>query len=303
MSAQRPGAQSWTRSLIELWGSPILTGSPSWPRSRRALWCRWRHRSEREGFCRSIRHGPSLNIGGIGSTGALLCRNFRTPLRRRRMPTGLPKRWKQFASSMTTRRRRRRRIAAPSHLHNPAFRSRTIRLRMGGFRGFRRSCACRSRRSSSPTGPKSPSASSARRTNSASRTVAVFAEEDKLALHRFKADEAYQIGKRPTARRSARSRPICHPRDHPRRARVAAPTPSIRATASSPRIPEFAEACAAAGITFIGPSPDTMRHARRQGLGAQPRGLGRRAGHAGDRSAARRHRGGEGDRRARSAIR
>ena len=27
------------------------------------------------------------------------------------------------------------------------------------------------------------------------RTVAVFAEEDKLALHRFKADEAYQIGK------------------------------------------------------------------------------------------------------------
>ena len=29
------------------------------------------------------------------------------------------------------------------------------------------------------------------------RTVAVFAEEDKLALHRFKSDEACQIGKRP----------------------------------------------------------------------------------------------------------
>ena len=27
------------------------------------------------------------------------------------------------------------------------------------------------------------------------KTVAVFAEEDKLALHRFKADEAYQIGR------------------------------------------------------------------------------------------------------------
>lgn len=27
------------------------------------------------------------------------------------------------------------------------------------------------------------------------RTVAVFAEEDKLSLHRFKADEAYQIGR------------------------------------------------------------------------------------------------------------
>ena len=27
------------------------------------------------------------------------------------------------------------------------------------------------------------------------RTVAIYAEEDKLALHRFKADEAYQVGK------------------------------------------------------------------------------------------------------------
>jgi hypothetical protein len=27
------------------------------------------------------------------------------------------------------------------------------------------------------------------------RTFAVYAEEDKLSLHRFKADEAYQIGK------------------------------------------------------------------------------------------------------------
>ena len=27
------------------------------------------------------------------------------------------------------------------------------------------------------------------------RTVAIYAEEDKLSLHRFKADEAYQVGK------------------------------------------------------------------------------------------------------------
>jgi len=27
------------------------------------------------------------------------------------------------------------------------------------------------------------------------RTVAIYAEEDKLGLHRFKADEAYQVGK------------------------------------------------------------------------------------------------------------
>ena len=29
------------------------------------------------------------------------------------------------------------------------------------------------------------------------KTVAIWAEEDKLALHRFKADEAYQVGKGP----------------------------------------------------------------------------------------------------------
>ncbi len=36
------------------------------------------------------------------------------------------------------------------------------------------------------------------------RTVAVYANEDKLALHRFKADESYLIGEG-----WGRSRPIC----------------------------------------------------------------------------------------------
>ena len=41
------------------------------------------------------------------------------------------------------------------------------------------------------------------------QTVAIYAEEDKLSLHRFKADEAYQIGKgrgpaRSLSRRSTR---------------------------------------------------------------------------------------------------
>jgi pyruvate carboxylase len=92
------------------------------------------------------------------------------------------------------------------------------------------------------------------------RTVGLYSEEDKLALHRFKADEAYLIG---------------------RGAHLARPLGPIEAYLSIPEIlrvaersgadaihpgygllsesPEFAEACAEAGITFIGPSAETMR--------------------------------------------
>ncbi|ODN72568.1 biotin carboxylase N-terminal domain-containing protein [Methylobrevis pamukkalensis] len=86
------------------------------------------------------------------------------------------------------------------------------------------------------------------------RTVAVFAEEDKLALHRFKADEAYQIGKG--------LGPIEAYLSIPEVIRVALESgadaihPGYGLLSESP---EFAEACAEAGITFIGPSPDTMR--------------------------------------------
>ena len=44
------------------------------------------------------------------------------------------------------------------------------------------------------------------------KTVAVYAEEDKLSLHRFKADEAYLIGEGLSPRR----RLSRDPRDHPR---------------------------------------------------------------------------------------
>ncbi len=86
------------------------------------------------------------------------------------------------------------------------------------------------------------------------KTVAVFAEEDKLALHRFKADEAYQIGKGLGPIQAYLSIP-----DIIRVAREA------RADAIHPGYgflsenPDFAAACAASGITFIGPSPQTMR--------------------------------------------
>ena len=85
-------------------------------------------------------------------------------------------------------------------------------------------------------------------------TVAVFSEEDKLALHRFKADEAYQIGKG--------LGPIAAYLAIPELIRVARKS---GADAIHPGYgllsenPDLAEACASASITFIGPSPATMR--------------------------------------------
>ncbi|GGB39179.1 pyruvate carboxylase [Roseibium aquae] len=86
------------------------------------------------------------------------------------------------------------------------------------------------------------------------KTVAIFAEQDKLALHRFKADEAYQVGKGlgPIEAYLAIDEIL----------RVAK---SCGADAIHPgygllsESPEFVEACDAAGITFIGPRAETMR--------------------------------------------
>ncbi|MBL8572638.1 MAG: pyruvate carboxylase [Hyphomicrobiaceae bacterium] len=85
-------------------------------------------------------------------------------------------------------------------------------------------------------------------------TIAVYAEEDKLSLHRFKADEAYQIGKGkgPVEAYLAIDEIIRVARE----ARADAIHPGYGLLSESP---EFAEACAAAGIIFIGPSPKTLR--------------------------------------------
>jgi pyruvate carboxylase len=86
------------------------------------------------------------------------------------------------------------------------------------------------------------------------RTIAVYAEEDKLSLHRFKADEAYPIGEGMT--------PVGAYLSIPEIIRVAR---SAGADAIHPGYgllsenPEFVEACAAAGIVFIGPKAETMR--------------------------------------------
>ncbi|MCB1449510.1 MAG: pyruvate carboxylase [Nitratireductor sp.] len=91
-------------------------------------------------------------------------------------------------------------------------------------------------------------------------TVAVWAEEDKLALHRFKADEAYQVGKGPHLQKDLG--PVESYLSIDEMIRVAklsgadAIHPGYGLLSESP---EFADACAENGIVFIGPRPDTMR--------------------------------------------
>jgi pyruvate carboxylase len=85
-------------------------------------------------------------------------------------------------------------------------------------------------------------------------TVAIYAHEDRLGLHRFKADESYLVGEG--------KGPVLAYLDIDdilriaREAKVDAIHPGYGFLSENP---EFAEACAAAGITFIGPSPDVMR--------------------------------------------
>jgi len=92
------------------------------------------------------------------------------------------------------------------------------------------------------------------------KTVAIWAEEDKLALHRFKADESYQVGRGPHLARDLG--PIESYLSIEEVIRVAklsgadAIHPGYGLLSESP---EFVDACDAAGIIFIGPRADTMR--------------------------------------------
>lgn len=92
------------------------------------------------------------------------------------------------------------------------------------------------------------------------KTVAVWAEEDKYSLHRFKADESYPIGRGSHLEKDLG--PIESYLSISEIIRVAklsgadAIHPGYGLLSESP---EFAEACAEAGITFIGPKPETMR--------------------------------------------
>src|SRR5262245_9159328 len=86
------------------------------------------------------------------------------------------------------------------------------------------------------------------------RTVAIYAQEDRLAVHRFKADEAYLVG--------TGKGPVGAYLD----------IPGIVALAKEKNVDfihpgygflsenvEFAKACAEAGITFVGPRVELLR--------------------------------------------
>ena len=85
------------------------------------------------------------------------------------------------------------------------------------------------------------------------RTVAVFSHEDRLSLHRFKADEAYLIGegKGPVQAYLDVERIVALAKERG----VDAIHPGYGFLSENPALPR---ACEAAGITFIGPSAELL---------------------------------------------
>lgn len=86
------------------------------------------------------------------------------------------------------------------------------------------------------------------------KTVACYAEEDKLALHRFKADEAYLIGKG-----KGPVEAYLQIDEYIRIARISGADAIHPGYGLLSESPEFADACEDAGIIFIGPKAQTMR--------------------------------------------
>jgi pyruvate carboxylase len=86
------------------------------------------------------------------------------------------------------------------------------------------------------------------------RTVAIYSQEDRFSLHRMKADESYLVGEGKTPVDAYLD--IADIIRIAREARVDAIHPGYGFLSENP---DFAEACAAADVIFIGPTPDTMR--------------------------------------------
>ncbi|MDX8525089.1 pyruvate carboxylase [Mesorhizobium sp. MSK_1335] len=92
------------------------------------------------------------------------------------------------------------------------------------------------------------------------KTVAIWAEEDKYSLHRFKADESYQVGRGPhLGKDMGPIESYLSIEEVIRVARLSGADAIHPGYGLLSESPEFAEACAEAGITFIGPKPETMR--------------------------------------------
>jgi len=86
------------------------------------------------------------------------------------------------------------------------------------------------------------------------KTVAVYVAEDRLALHRFKADEAYQIGEGLGPVKAYLSI------DEIIRVALQSGADAIHpGYGFLSENPDFAESCEKNGISFIGPRPETMR--------------------------------------------
>ncbi len=86
------------------------------------------------------------------------------------------------------------------------------------------------------------------------KTMAIYSEEDKISLHRYKADEAYLIGKGKGPIDAYLG--IDEIIDLARKKEVDAIHPGYGFLSENA---EFAEACARAGIVFIGPTADIQR--------------------------------------------
>jgi pyruvate carboxylase len=83
------------------------------------------------------------------------------------------------------------------------------------------------------------------------KTVAIWAEEDKYSLHRFKADESYQVGRGPhLAKDMGPIESYLSIEEVIRVARLSGADAIHPGYGLLSESPEFAEACAAAGITF-----------------------------------------------------
>src|ERR1700758_1819871 len=85
------------------------------------------------------------------------------------------------------------------------------------------------------------------------RTVAIYSHEDRFAMHRLKADEAYQIGKPGEPIRSYLN--IDAIIALAREKQVDAIHPGYGFLSENA---DFARACEAAGITFVGPRPELL---------------------------------------------